>query len=171
MPEGSRLKERILSILVEEGFEVRSAPTPPSVPIEWNLLVEVKSPMKVKVNVQKPKGVENKIVASMAVKFSPFHLNALSSLPPQRRREVVASILLGIMGLCPDCIVIPQPPDLEKTDSLIVSREIRLAGGSLDESDLVRTVRVLANAFQYTVLYLTSVFGHPRPSEGQTTII
>lgn len=168
---GTTLRDRVLSILVDEGYEVRGTPTPPNVPLEWNLLVEVKAPLQVKINVQKPRGVENKIIASMAVKFSPFHVSALSSLPPQRRREVIAAIVLGIMSMCPDCIVIPQPPDLEKTDALVVSREIRLKQGDLDERDLVTTIRVLSNAFQYTVIYLTSVFGQPKPGESQTTII
>ncbi|GAB6148488.1 hypothetical protein JCM10135_10300 [Stetteria hydrogenophila] len=165
------MRDQVLSALLDEGFEVASAPIPPNAPVEWSLLVEVKVPLQVKINIQKPKGVEGKLIATMALKFSPFHLNALSSLPPQRRREVVASIVLGLLTMCPDCIVIPQPPDLEKTEALVASREIRLKEGELDGQDLARTVRVLSNAFQYTVVYLTSLFGQPGPGKGQTTII
>ncbi len=163
----SDIRDRILAWLVEDGYEVQKTQAPPTAPVEWNLLVKVKAPMLVNLNVQKLKG-QDKIAVVMGVRMSPGHLNAFKSRPPAERVSIVASLISDVLKVCPTCIVLHQPPKPEEAEAFIVSREIPLWG--LDRRILSDAVRVLANVYQLIVVRLTERLG-PATKPSQDSMI
>jgi len=155
---GDELRDKILAWLVEEGYEVQSTQAPPNAPVDWGLLVRVKAPILVNINVQKMRGQE-KLAIVMGVRMSPAHLNAFKSKPPMERVSIVASVVGDALKMCPLCIVVHQPPNPQEAEAFIVSREIPL--WLLDRRTLAEAVRVLANIYQVIVIGLTSKLGPP----------
>ena len=159
----SDIKERIIAWLADEGVEVKTAPVPPGAPIEWNLLATIQAPLPVKVNIQKKSGMP-KLAFIMGVAFSKEHLELIMSLDPPERRGLIAGIIKDLLLLCPDCVVVTRPPNIEQASSIIVTREI-LADDERLRSEVSRTLRILANSFMYVILTLTARFG-PAPRRG-----
>jgi len=159
MLNSSKVKENILSWLVEEGFEVQKGPTPSGAPLEWVLLVRVPAPLIVNITVQKPKNFD-KVSFTMVVKLSPEHLQAFKSKSTKERTSLISNILIDMLKLCPQCIIINQPPKLEDTEALIATRE--LLRDEIDKTKVIEAVRMLANVYQLVVLKIASSLGTPK---------
>jgi len=159
---GGDVKDRVIAILVEENVEVKMAPVPPGAPIEWNLVATVRSPLPVKINVQKRSGT-NRLGLVMGVAFAPFHLDMIRRMKVEERRAFIADMLKGILLMCPECVVATQPPVLEEASSIIVTKEVKV--NERLEDELPRSMRVLANAFTYIILTLNAKFGPPPKRE------
>jgi hypothetical protein len=164
--KSDKIKENILSWLVEEGFEVQKGPVPPGAPFEWTLLVKVPAPLVVNITIQKPKNFD-KVSFTMVVKLSPEHLQAFRSKPIRERASLIADILIDMLRVCPKCIVINQPPKLDETEALIATREILY--DDLNKTSVVDTLRLLANIYQLVVLRIASALEPVRG--GQSSFI
>ncbi len=163
----SKLRDDILSWLVEEGLEVQKGPVPSGAPVEWALLVRVPAPLIVNITIQKPKDF-NKIALTMVVKLSPEHLQAFRNRPPKERAKLIAEILIDMLKICPQCIVVNQPPKLDETEALIATREIIEEG--LKKEVIVESIRTLANVYQLVVLKISSVLEPIHGSMGSLTM-
>ena len=164
----NKVRDDILSWLVEEGFEVQKGPIPPGAPFDWALLVRVPTPLLVNITVQKPKNFE-KVAFTMVVKFSPEHLQAFKERPVKERISLVADILVDMLKLCPLCIVASQPPRLEETEAILATREVLTE--NLSKATVVDTVRVLANVYQLVVLKIASALEPTKATGGQNSMI
>ncbi|MEB2837064.1 MAG: DUF2299 domain-containing protein [Desulfurococcales archaeon] len=158
---GEDLRGKLMSWFVDEGFEVKKMEVPPQAPLEWSMLVTVKAPLQVNIAVQKPSNIP-KIVLSMGVKLAPHHQNAFNSLAEPERLELRAELVESLLHLCPDCVVIPQPPGSTAMEGMLVSREVPLytreAEGIL-RREVMTTCRVLSNAYQIIVERLNARLG------------
>jgi hypothetical protein len=158
------IRSRLLSWLVDEGHEVKSAEVPPQAPLEWSMLVTVKAPLRVNIVVQKPVRAE-KIALTMGVKLSPQHQAAYNALPEKERALIRSGLVESLLHMCPSCIVIPQPPAPASLEGIAVTREVPLYTLPADPSMVVfrrevsETVRLLANAYQLIVEVLNSRLG------------
>jgi len=154
------LRAKVLSWLVDEGFEVKKMEVPPQAPLDWSMLVTVKVPIQVNIAIQKPRE-SNKVIVSMGVKLSPYHQKAFNSLAEPDRLELRASLVESLLHLCPDCIVVPQPPTATTMEGMLVSRELPLTMGGEGglRLEILRTCRVLANAYQLIVEKLNARLG------------
>ncbi len=167
MLNSSKLKENILSWIVEEGLEVQKGPTPPGAPIEWTLLIRVPAPLMVNITVQKPKNFD-KVSFTMVVKLSPEHLQAFKGKNLKERTSLIANVLMDMLKLCPYCVVINQPPKLEETEALIATRE--LLKEEINKTNVMGTIRILANVYQLVVLKIASTLEVPKGA-GQGSLV
>jgi hypothetical protein len=167
------LRSRLVSWFVDEGFEVKKMEVPPQAPLEWSMLVTVKAPLQVNIAVQKPSKV-SKLVLSMGVKFAPYHERAFNALPEQERLELRARLIVDVLHICPDCIVVPQPPGSTSMEGLLVSREIPLYTRAPEEElrrEVVSTCRVLSNTYQVIVEILNARLGTPTGPRQDTMLM
>jgi len=171
--EGDELRSRLVSWFVDEGFEVKKMEVPPQAPLEWSMLVTVKAPLQVNIAVQKPSKL-SKLVLSMGVKFAPHHQRAFNALPERERLELRARLIVDILQVCPDCIVVPQPPGSASMEGLLVSREIPLYTSTPEDAlrrEVVSTCRILSNTYQVVVEVLNAKLGAPAGPRQDTMLM
>ena len=159
------LRDSILSWLAEE-FDVSSEQPPANAPIDWVLKATTKGALKIVVVVQKPKGRES-VVLTLGLALHKGHLNALSSLGERERVEVAAGLVRRLIGMCPDCLVVPQP-NVNSMKAILVTRI--LYPDRITKSEVLSSTRLLANMALYATLYLNEKLGTPTqkgsPGEG-----
>ncbi len=150
------IKEKIIVWAAEEDFEAKIEATPKEAPIDWALRITSKAPITVNIIVQKPRGKESQLIASLGVVVSEQHYNGLMGLKEKDRWEVVYSIIRDLTTICPDCYVIVQPSPVNPQRLLITKI---LYTDTLTKEKFLSTLRVLVNMFALLSLRLSALFG------------
>ncbi|MEB3772784.1 MAG: DUF2299 family protein, partial [Desulfurococcales archaeon] len=87
MEDKNELRERIINLFLDEGFEVKKLPQPPQVNINWGLEVITPPPMRIKIHVISIPGKEDRIIVTLPVTISPQHLAEYNKLSPKEKIE------------------------------------------------------------------------------------
>ena len=159
-------KDKMLSWLAEEGLEVKVESVPPGVPVEWVILVQIPSIVKVNVAIQQPKGKVDMIVFSLGVMIGPEHRDSILKLSREDRVVLASSIMRDLIMVCSDCAITIQP-SLEDPQFINISKFTYT--GSLTKEGLMSVLRLMANMFALIVTDINSTLAskslYKRPSE------
>lgn len=159
-------KDMVLLWLAEEGLEVKVERVPPGVPVEWVILVQIPSIVKVNVAIQQPKGRVDVIVVSLSVVIGPEHRDSILKLSREDRVVLASSIMRDLIMVCGDCAITIQP-SLEDPQLINISKFAYTS--SLTREGLMSVLRLMANTFTLIVTDINSTLAskglYRRPSE------
>ena len=154
------IKDKIVSWLLDENFEVKSEQPPPNVPVEWIISVTVPAPIKTKILVQMPSAKRDRVVLTLGVAISDVHREGIRKLEPAKRLTLMTGILRDLILLCPDCFIAVQP-NLIDPGGLLITKTIYLE--SLSRESLASGIKVLVNCFALIVARLNAELGITEP--------
>ncbi len=149
-------REKIVSWLADEDFEVHIESPPPGTPFEWVVRATSKIPVKANVIIQQPKEKKDRVVVTLGVMISDYHRSKMRTLDDLERASISFEIYRDLITVCPDCLVLIQQ-NIADPESIVITRI--LYEEQIDRPTIVNTVKMLVNMFSMLVLKLTSRFG------------
>jgi hypothetical protein len=158
----SELRERIINLFLEEGFEVKKLPQPPQVNINWGLEVITPPPLRIKLHVISIPGKEDRIIVTLPVTISPQHLSEYEKLSPKNKVELYSSMLQKLIQTCPTCQVVIQPGPLELRN-IAVSKVVMVE--ELDPKTVIEVFTLMMNCFNIIISEINRVLPGPLLSQ------
>ncbi len=162
LEDKNELRERIINLFLDEGFEVKKLPQPPQVNINWGLEVITPPPMRIKIHVISIPGKEDRIIVTLPVTISPQHLAEYNKLSPKEKIELYSSMLQKLIHTCPTCQVVIQPGPLELRN-IAVSKMIMV--DELDSKTAVEVFTLMINCFNIIISEINRVLPGPLLSQ------
>ncbi|MEB3825272.1 MAG: DUF2299 domain-containing protein [Desulfurococcales archaeon] len=158
----SDLREKIVNMFLDEGFEVKKLPVTPQVKLNWGLEVITPPPIRVKLHVISIPGKEDRLIVTLPVTISPQHMVEYSKLAPRDKIELYASITQKLIFTCPTCTIVLQnnPLDLR---NIAVSKVLMIE--DLDAKSIVENFSLMVNLFNIIISEINRMLPGPMLSQ------
>jgi len=173
LEDKNELRERIINLFLEEGFEVKKLPQPPQVNINWGLEVITPPPLRIKLHVVSIPGKEDRVIVTLPVTISPQHMAEYEKLNPKNKIDLYSSMLQKLIHTCPTCQIVLQPNPLELRN-IAVSKVVMVE--ELDPKTVIEVFTLMMNCFNVIISEINRVLPGPLLSqtgksgeEGSTT--
>ena len=173
LEDKNELRERIINLFLEEGFEVKKLPQPPQVNINWGLEVITPPPLRIKLHVVSIPGKEDRVIVTLPVTISPQHMAEYEKLNSKNKIDLYSSMLQKLIHTCPTCQIVLQPNPLELRN-IAVSKVVMVE--ELDPKTVIEVFTLMMNCFNVIISEINRVLPGPLLSqtgksgeEGSTT--